>query len=305
MNVELTGVIPAITTPFAEDGALDLDGFRTLVEAVIGDGVHGIVVAGCTGESWALEDDERVRLFAAAVDQAQGRVPIVAGCGAITSAGAIGHARAAENAGCAAAMIQPPWYVIPGEAEVESYYRRIIAAGDIPIMLYNIPRRTGINMSADLVDRLADEPRVVALKESSKDWLVLSAMIRRVRDRISVLAGYASVLGLAAISEGAVGYVDSTTPVIGRLSRQFFDAAVSGDMETARSFEGVMATLKFFDCGTFPATVKVALEHLGRPGGPPRDPIAPLTEDQRARIRAMLVDAGLLPAAARRASAGE
>ena len=88
--VELTGVIPAITTPFTDDGALDLDGFRELVEAVIGDHVQGIVVAGCTGESWALEDDERARLFAAAVDQANSRVPIVAGCGAITSAGAIG-----------------------------------------------------------------------------------------------------------------------------------------------------------------------------------------------------------------------
>ncbi|MDP6604062.1 MAG: dihydrodipicolinate synthase family protein [Rhodospirillales bacterium] len=303
MKVELKGVIPAITTPFADDGTLDLDGFRELVEAVIGDGVHGIVVAGCTGESWALADDERATLFAAAVDQAQGRVPIVAGCGAITSASAIGYARAAENAGCAAAMIQPPWYVIPGESEVESYYRRIIAGCDIPIMLYNIPRRTGINMSADLIDRLADEPSVVALKESSKDWLVLSAMIRRVSDRISVLAGYASALGLAAISEGAVGYVDSMTPVVGRLSREFFDAAVSGDVVTARNLQGVMATLKFFDCGTFPATVKVALEHIGRPGGLPRDPIAPLTEDQRARIGAMLANAGLIPAATRRASA--
>lgn len=303
--VELTGVIPAITTPFADDGALDLDGFRALVEAVIGDDVHGVVVAGCTGESWALENDERARLFAAAVDQAKGRVPIVAGCGAITSAGAIGHARAAEKAGCAAAMIQPPWYVIPGESEVESYYRRIIAGCDIPIMLYNLPRRTGINMSVELVDRLADEPRVVALKESSKDWLVLSAMIRRVRDRISVLAGYASALGLAAISEGAAGFVDSTTPVVGRLSRRFFDAAVAGDFETARTLEGVMATLKFFDCGTFPATVKVALDLIGRPGGPPREPIAPLTEDQRARIHTMLANAGLLPADARRASAGE
>ncbi len=123
------------------------------------------------------------------------------------------------------------------------YYKEIFKASDMPVMVYNIPRRTNINLSVDLVDRLADEPTVIALKESSKDWLVLSAMIRRVRDRINVLTGFAPVLGLAALSAGAVGYVCSATPVLGPRSRQFYDAVVAGDLETARRLDAAMTHL--------------------------------------------------------------
>ncbi len=292
--LELKGVIPALTLPFHEDESLDLDGYRRLIDQVLDDGVHGILANGCTGESWAIDDDERMQVFRASVEQVNGRVPVVAGCGAMLTRHAIGKVHQAMEAGCDAVMIQPPWYVMPGEDEIYDYYKAIIAASSLPVMLYNIPRRTGINMSVDLVDRLADEPKVIALKESSKDWLVLSAMIRRVRDRINVFAGYASLLGMAAISEGAVGYVDSTTPVVGRLSIDFYEACVNGDRETARRLQAVLAKLNFFGSGTFPATVKTALDLLGRPGGFPREPIKPLTAQQRNDVRGLLIDAGLL-----------
>lgn len=298
--LELKGVIPAITTPFREDQSLDLEGFEKLIEVVIGDGVHGIVVNGCTGESWALDDGERAAVFDAAVRQAAGRVPIVAGCGATSAKAAIAKVRQAEKAGCDAIMIQPPWYVLIGLEEVYDYYKRILGATPLPVMVYNIPRRTGISLSVDLVDRLADEPTVVALKESSKDWLLLSAMIRKVKGRINVLAGYANLLGLAALCEGAVGYVDSSTPVLGRRSLDFFRAATGGDLDTARRQQADMAKLNagFFGVGTFPAGIKVALDMLGRPGGWPREPIKPLNPEQRAKIRNVLVDAGLLAAPA-------
>ena len=292
--VELKGVIPALTTPFLEDQSLDLDGYKKLVDIVIDDGVHGVLANGCTGESWALDDDERLQVFKATVEQVGGRVPVVAGCGAMLTRQAIGKVNQAMEAGCDAVMIQPPWYVIPGEDEIYDYYKAVIAASSLPVMLYNIPRRTSINMSVDLIDRLADEPMVIALKESSKDWLVLSAMIRRVRHRINVFAGYASLLGMAAISEGAVGYVDSTTPVVGRLSINFYEACISRDLDTARRLQTTLAGLNFFGTGTFPATVKAALNILGRPGGYPRDPIKPVTEVQRDSIRTLLVDAGLI-----------
>ncbi len=297
--LKLRGVIPALTTPFREDRSLDLDGFRELVETVIADGVHGIVPNGCTGESWALNDDERAAIFKASVEQSAGRVPVVPGCGAMSAKAAIAKVRQGEQAGCDAVMIQPPWYVMPSEPEVYDYYKEIIAASELPVMVYNIPRRTGINLSLDLVDRLADEPKVIALKESSKDWLVLSQMIRRVSDRINVLAGYANLLGLAAITEGAVGYVDSSTPVLGRRSIEFYEAAVSGDTAKSRPLQKAMSNLNtgFFGVGTFPAGIKVALDMLGRPGGWPRDPVKALDAKQREQIRRVLVSAGLLGAA--------
>ncbi len=141
------------------------------------------------------------------------------------------------------------------------------------------------------------KPKVIALKESSKDWLVLSEMIRRCKDRLNVFAGYANLLGLAAISEGAVGYVDSSTPVLGRKSLDFYRAATEGDLETARRLQTEMAKLNagFFGVGTFPAGVKFALDLLGRPGGITRDPIKPLNTEQQERVKEVLISAGILP----------
>ena len=295
--VDLKGVIPALTTPFGEDGSLDLDGFGELVDIVIKDGVHGVLAGGCTGESWAMDEGETGALFAAAVAAAAGRVPVVAGCGAMLTDQAIAQVRQAETAGCDAAMVQPPWYVMPSLDEVLAYYKGIIAGSDLPIMVYNNPRRTGILLTPDFMDRLADEPRVVAIKESSKDWLVLSEIIRRCKDRVTVLAGYADLLGLAAITEGAVGFVEASPPIIGRPYIEFFDAAMSGDVERARPMQAEFSKLNkgLFGIGTFPASAKVALEMMGRPGGWPRDPIKPLDDEQRQQIRAVLVSMGLLP----------
>ena len=151
-----------------------------------------------------------------------------------------------------------------------------------------------------MCDRLADHPKVVAFKESSKDFLLLQDIIRAVGDRANVFAGYASLLGLGALACGAVGYMDSTTPVMGRLSAAFYKAATSGDLVTARALQSRMATLTkgFFGIGTFPAGVKAALEcWAGRAGRPGRRS-APLDAAQKARIRAALVGAGLLEQAA-------
>ena len=304
--VELKGVIPALTTPFRDDQSLDLDGLGRLIEAVIGDGVHGILVAGCTGESWALDRRETRAVFDAAVKQAAGRVPVVGGCGAMLPKIAIAQVREAEAAGCDAVMVQPPWYVMPGLDEVHDYYRAILAATDIPVMVYNNPRRTGVMLTPDFVDRLADEPKVIAVKESSKDWLLLSEFIRRCKDRLNVLVGYADLLGLAAISEGAVGFVESSPPVIGRAYVEFYEAAVAGDMATARELQARFAKLcrGLFGIGTFPASAKAALDLMGRPGGRTRDPIRPLAPDQRDQIRDVLVAMGLIKAAPRLRAAG-
>jgi len=296
----LTGVIPALTTPFRDDLSLDLPGFARLVEAVISDGVDGLLVSGCTGEAWALSDEERRQIFRTAVVTARGRVPVVAGCGHMMAAGSVALARDAAEAGCDAALIQPPWYILPGLEEVMDHFALVLRDTPLPVVIYNIPRRTGITLTPDMCDRLADHQKVIAFKESSKDFLLLQDIIRAVDGRAKVFAGYASLLGLGALSCGAVGYMDSTTPVMGRLSASFFKAATTGDLVQARALQTRMASLTkgFFGIGTFPAGVKAALELLGRPGGPTRPPIRPLDAAQRARIQAALVGAGLLEQAA-------
>ena len=295
------GVYPALTTPFRADLSFDAEGFARLADAVIGDGVHGIVVNGCTGESWSLSADERASVFRIAVEAARGRVPVVAGCSAQTSAEAIAKIRTAADAGCAYAMVSPPWYIMPSEGEILEHYVRIIAASPLPILLYNIPRRTGVSLTLATIERLADDPKVVGIKESSKDWGLLSSVIRRTRDRISVFAGYASFFGLAALCEGAVGYIDSGTPVFGAKSLAFYHAATRGDLETARALQSDMEQMlgAYFGLGTFPASIKAALDLLGRPGGPTRDPIRPLDAAQRETLRKLMMSAGLIDAPAR------
>ena len=188
----LTGVIPALTTPFRDDLSLDLPGFARLVEVVISDGVDGLLVSGCTGEAWALSDEERRQIFRTAVVTARGRVPVVAGCGHMMAAGSVALARDAAEAGCDAALIQPPWYILPGLEEVMDHFAAVLRDTPLPVVIYNIPRRTGINLTPDMCDRLADHPKVVAFKESSKDFLLLQDIIRAVGDRAKVFAGYAS-----------------------------------------------------------------------------------------------------------------
>jgi len=294
------GVYPALTTPFRADLSLDVDGYRRLVDAVIGDGVHGLVVNGCTGESWALDAGERATVFRTAVESARGRVRVVAGCSGQTARETLAKVGQAADAGCAIAMISPPWYIMPGPDEILEHYRRILAATPLPVLLYNIPRRTGVGFTVEMADRLADHPKVVGIKESSKDWGLLSSVIRRTRDRISVFAGYASFFGLAALCEGAVGYIDSGTPVFGQKSLAFYKAATSGDLERARALQSDMERMLavYFGLGTFPASIKAALDLLGRPGGPTRDPILPLDAAQRDKLRATMAAAGLLDARA-------
>lgn len=292
----LKGVIPALTTPFRDDQSLDFDAFARLVDLVIGDGVDGVLVNGCTGESWAINDEERAEMFRTSVRAAAGRVPVVAGCSGISVAETIAKVEQAEAAGCDAVMISPPWYIMLGQQEIMDHYQAVLRAVHLPVMLYNIPRRTGVQLGIEIIDRLADHPKVVALKESSKDWGILSACIRRTHERISVLAGYASHYGLAAITEGAVGYVDSSTPVFGSRSPQFYRAARDGDLATARRIQTDMANIlaDFFGLGTFPAAIKAALDLLGRPGGRTREPIRPLDAAQREVLRNAMQRSGLL-----------
>ncbi|HVF64283.1 MAG TPA: dihydrodipicolinate synthase family protein [Casimicrobiaceae bacterium] len=290
------GVYPALTTPFRPDLSLDVEGVAGLCDAVIGDGVHGIVVNGCTGESWALSGDERRTVFATAVKTSGGRVRVVAGASAQSAAEALVKIGQAADAGCDCVMVSPPWYVMPGPEEILEHYRKILAGSPLPVLLYNIPRRTGVSLDVATVDRLADDPKVIGIKESSKDWGLLSSIIRTTRDRISVFAGYASFFGLAALCEGAVGYIDSGTPVFGAKSLAFYRAATTGDLDTARGLQADMERMlaAYFGLGTFPASIKAALGLLGRPGGPTRDPIRPLDDAQRQTLRKLMVAAGLL-----------
>jgi len=290
-KVDWKGCFVATVTPFARDGALDERAFASNVKLLADEGVHGIVPSGCTGEGWALTAAERARLFRIAVDAVGGRIPVIAGTGTISTRAVIDMSLEAKAAGAAGIMVLPPYYCMAGRREIVAHYRAISDAVRHPILVYNVPRRTGFNLTPDVVEELAEIEWVVAIKESSNDFVQTESTVNRVGDRILVFTGHAAERGVPAVLMGAHGYVSSTeTQVMGREAIVAYELATTGRIAEAKAIQ--MRTLQLDELlkpiGTFPANLKAAMNLVGRPGGYPREPLLPLTEPQIDQVRQVL-----------------
>ena len=296
-DINWSGTITALVTPFTREGELDEPAFRRNIELLIQDGVHGVVVTGHTGEFWALTQDEWKRLFRAAMDQVRGRVTVIGGTTAIATAQVIEMTALARELGLDGVLITPSYYVLPTPADIVAHYQAVSDTVEIPIMLYNIPHVTGVDLTPDLVLRLAEIDHVVAVKESSHDFMPLVAMIKTVGDRLRVFAGYPALRGLPAVSMGVDGFISvADTQVMGREGVDLFTFAREGKIAQARTIQ--YRCIRLIDAlnqvnGTFPAPLKAAMNLVGRPGGYPRDPIRPLSADQQQVLRHTLEELGL------------
>lgn len=279
-SVSWTGPMPALTTPFHDDGRLDLSGLARNIERQLAAGATGFVVAGCTGEFWSLDADERRAVIALARETMGDRGTLIAGAGAIRADHVIEQIRVAADAGADAALVMPPYFIHATDAEIEAHYATVDRESALPIMLYNIPGNAGNAISPALADRLADLEKVVAIKESSSDWLNFHRTLIAVKDRIRVFCGPSSVFGVAAVQAGADGLIDCFPNVwLGCLDLWY--APREGRVEEAAKLQaiGLAMTDLFVGEGRtlYPAT-KAAMDHLGVPGGGrPRSPLQPLT----------------------------
>lgn len=283
----------AVVTPFDEGGGLDLDAFRGNVALLMEEGIEGVVVAGHTGESWAIADDERAQLFEAAVDVAAGNVTVIGAVSAIRSEDASRLARLAERTGVDGMLLTAPAYAMVNDRETIEHVRTVAEASSLPIMLYNIPRRIGRALSPALIEALCEIPSVAALKQSSPAFDELSEVLARCGDRLRVFAGGSAMRGIAAAAVGAHGFVSSTeTQVLGAEAIAIYRRVNAGELAEVRDVQRRCARLsnELHDLGTEPAGLKVAMNLLGRPGGYPRRPILPLNADGIDRVR-RLVDA--------------
>ncbi len=290
-KVDWKGNFTAAITPFTESGNIDEAKFIENLELLIAEGISGLVISGCTGESWALESDERLRLFGLAVETAKGKVPVIAGTGGIITAKVAALSQAAKDAGVDGVMVLPPYYAMINEKEVLAHYQAISDEAKAPILLYNIPRRTGINMTPEFCQQLADVEYVVAIKESSNDFIQVEDTLRTVGDRITVFTGHSAERGMAAILLGCPGFVSSMeTQVMGEEAISLYRLSANGDLEAARRVQ--MRTLaldkSMRGMGTFPANLKAAMNVLGRPGGYVRPPLLNFTEKEMAQVSATL-----------------
>ena len=294
MGLEVKGIIPAMITPMNDSEEIDEAGMRELINYLIDSGVHGIFICGSQGESYALTEEEKKRIINIVVDEVNDRIPVYAGTGATTTKASIRLSRYAEDAGADAVTIVTPYFIKPSQDELYMHYRRIAESIDIPVLIYNNPGRTGVNLEAKTVRRLAEIDNIVGIKDSSGDLTLTAQYIMECPKEFAVLAGRDSLI-LATLLYGGKGAVAATANVAPKLVVEIYESFMRGDLERARELQFKLLPLRLaFNLGTFPAVVKEAMNILKRPSGPARSPVSSLPEDKRQRLKSILKGIGLI-----------
>ena len=287
------GVLTAMVTPFDAEGRLDLDGVAVLARWLVDNGSEGLVVAGTTGEAPVLTDDERRDLWRAVVEAVT--VPVVAGAGTNDTAHSVAMAKAAADVGATAVLAVTPYYNRPSQAGIEAHFREVAAATDLPVMLYDIPVRTGRKIAHGTMLRLAREvPTIVAVKDAAGDIPGSARLIAEAPDGFELYSGDdGATLPLLAV--GAVGVVGVATHWTGRLHARLCEAFVKGDVEEARRINAALLPSFAFETGDDapnPVPAKALLRVLGLPAGQCRLPMGPAPDGLEARARAVLAGLG-------------
>ena len=288
-------VLTAVVTPFAGDGSVNLDSFRRLCAHLADNGSDGLVVAGTTGESPTLTDDERLELFATAVDTVGDRTTIVAGTGTYSTAHSVHLTERAHELGVDAFLVVTPYYSKPPVRGILAHFRAVADVTDKPIIAYNIPQRVVLNLEPETLAELAEIPGVQAVKQATTD---LDQARRIVEDTgLALYAGNDDLL-LPFLEFGGVGGVHVYTHLVGRRVKELITRFKDGDTEGAAAIDGELRPLvDALAVTTNPIPVKAALNMLGHDVGGHRLPLVEASEEEKATIREALERAGVLAAA--------
>ncbi len=283
--MKLEGIYVPIITPFAPDLSIDYDAYGKVIDWQIENGTHGIIVGGSTGEFFSLTDDEREAQMHFAAERIGGRIPLIAGINDLLPDRIYAHTKVARDAGADALLVAAPPYSLPSQKELVAHVLKIDRIANLPIILYNYPGRTGVNMEEEFLERVAQSSNVVAIKESSGDI-----------DRMHMLAREFPQLQLSAGAEhqvlefyawGARSWVSVVANFFPVEARRFHEICVlEGDFATGR--EIMKALLPLMLClemgGKFLQSVKYACELMDRPGGAVRGPLAPMKKELRREV---------------------
>ncbi|MFD7075161.1 dihydrodipicolinate synthase family protein [Nocardioides sp. NPDC059952] len=289
MTTELRGVLTALTTPFNPDESIDVATLRKVVDRSIDAGVNGVVAAGSTGEVGSLSSDERLLLVDTIIEQTAGRVPVVAQTGATTTAEAIRLSQAAQRSGADVLMLLTPFYEPLSEAETVRYIKDVAGSVDIPVMLYNIPPVTGVNLAPDTVRALATEvDNIRYIKDSSANWEQALTLIHDHSDVIGTIVGW-DVYTYSALAEGAVAVMAGAANVVPdeivTVTRLIAEGNLTGALAEWKRVYPVISHL--FATGFIPG-IKAGLDLQGIPVGVPRRPLAPLADEDVEGLRSLL-----------------
>jgi len=292
-NTMFHGSIVAIVTPF-KNGAVDEEALGQLIETHITSGSTGIVPCGTTGESATLTHAEHKRVIEMTVKMAGGRVSVIAGTGSNSTEEAVALTLHAKSAGADGALLITPYYNKPPQEGLYQHYKKIAESVDLPLVLYNIPGRTGVNLLPETVKRLMPYDNIVGMKEGSGSIQQVAELIHRCGDRLCVLSGDDAIT-LPMMALGAIGAISVTANVVPADLAKMIGAAERDDMSVAKSWHKKLYPLhKALFLETNPIPVKAALSLLGRCSDEVRLPLSPLSEANKERLKAVLTQYGLL-----------
>lgn len=294
--MRIHGIIPPVATPMQANEDLDLPRLRWLLDYLIEQGVHGVFVLGTNSEFYALDEREKQEVIATAVAHVRRRVPVYAGTGAETTREAVRLTKMAEREGADGVSVITPYFIIPSQQEIYDHYRRIAEATSLPVVLYNNPATCGgVKIDVETVARLAEVPNILAIKDSSGDLQNTNEMVRVVPERFAVMMGRDTLI-FPSLIFGTRGAVPATANIAPALCVEIYEAFQRGDQQAALAAQLRLNPVRLsLMIGTAPGGVKAALALLGRPIGPSRSPVAPLSPEKQQKMRALLQQAGLLP----------
>jgi 4-hydroxy-tetrahydrodipicolinate synthase len=294
--LKFKGIIPAVLTPFNNKGEFDEEAQRENLRFLIENGVHGLMVNGSTGEAENLSREERRKNVELAVEEAGGKIPVIAGTGVPSTKATIDLSKDAKDAGADAVMIVTPFYLIPNEEGLIKHYKTIAEKVDIPIVLYNIPQHTKVNLDSILIEKLCNEvSNIVGLKDSYGNLSQFADTIARVGDKISVLTGCDDLI-LPSLILGAPGAIVALANIAPKMVVELFEYVQKGEINKAKEiyFKLLPIARAIGSEYNFPAPVKEAVNLLGRKAGPPRSPITQLSIKEKEEIKKALKHAGLI-----------
>lgn len=290
----LRGSIVALVTPMKADGAVDFEALEALIEWHIGEGTHGIVPMGTTGESATLDTPEHIVVIRRTIEVVDGRVPVIAGTGSNSTAESIHQTQEAERLGADACLLVTPYYNRPTQEGLYQHYKAIAEVTELPLVLYNVPPRTACDMKAETVARLAEIDNIVGIKEACGDPERVGAIRELVSDDFILLSGE-DAQTLRMLELGATGTISVTANVLPRLMSEFCTAFLEGDVERARALDERLQPLhRMLFVESSPTPTKWALYEMGRIDSGIRLPLIELSEQHRQPLRELLEEMGAL-----------
>jgi len=291
-KLRFQGVLPALITPF-QDGKVDEKAFVALIERQIAGGVHGLVPAGTTGESATLSHEEHRRVVELCVQTAAGRVPVIAGAGSNSTTESIELTQHAKSVGADAVLIATGYYNRPSQEGLYRHFEAVNNAVDIPIVVYNVPSRTIVDIGNDTLARLSKLPNILGIKDATGEVARVSQQLKVCGPDWVMLTGD-DPTGLGYIAHGGHGCISVTANVAPEACASFYNALMAGDFVTARTWQAKLITLhKALFAEPSPAPTKFALAHLGLCSEEARLPITPCTDAVKPLILAAMAEAGL------------